>query len=64
MAALGEQIAGESQQRRIEREDQAYTDLLAQTTELSDAMRSFLAGGKQVGQDGESDGASSTRRIR
>ena len=48
MAALGEQIAGESAAMTNEREDQAYTDLLAQTTELSDAMRSFLAGGKKA----------------
>jgi HD-like signal output (HDOD) protein/GGDEF domain-containing protein len=48
MALLGEQIVGEPPTRTNEREDQAYTDLLAQTTELSDAMRSFLAGGKKA----------------
>jgi GGDEF domain-containing protein len=40
MAALGEQIAGES--ASSSKEDQAYSQLLAHTNELSDAMRTFL----------------------
>ena len=40
MAALGEQIAGES--AAALEEDQIYNDLLAHTTELSDAMQQFL----------------------
>jgi HD-like signal output (HDOD) protein len=39
MASLGEQIAGES---AAASEDHVYTELLAHTAELSDAMRRFL----------------------
>jgi HD-like signal output (HDOD) protein len=45
MASLGEQIAGEA--ASTAKEDQAYNQLLAHTSELSDAMRHFLkTGGK------------------
>src|SRR5215213_4248209 len=40
MASLGEQIAGES--AATSKEDQAYNELLAHTSELSDAMSQFL----------------------
>lgn len=56
MAALGEQIASESRAAANEnndRDDQAYADLLAQTAELSHAMRTFLAGGKCSVRPGE-----------
>jgi HD-like signal output (HDOD) protein/GGDEF domain-containing protein len=45
MATLGEQIAGES--ASLSQEDQAYSQLLAHTSELSDAMRSFLTAGNE-----------------
>ncbi len=51
MAALGELIAGES--ASTTKEDQAYTQLLAHTNELSDAMRSFLKTGKAPDKDGK-----------
>lgn len=56
MAVLGEQIARESGASTVDsndREDQAYADLLAQATELSHAMRTFLAGGKCAATTGE-----------
>ena len=40
MASLGEQIAGES--AATSKEDHAYNELLAHTSELSDAMSQFL----------------------
>lgn len=45
MAVLTEQIAGEPASSPDE--DQAYTQLLAHTHELSGAMQNFLAGGKK-----------------
>ncbi|MEX0585284.1 MAG: HDOD domain-containing protein, partial [Pirellulales bacterium] len=53
MAVLSEQIAGESARATKANEDEAYTELLAHTHELSDAMRSFLAGGKKPAKAGE-----------
>jgi len=50
MAAIGEQIAGES--ASSSKEDRAYNQLLAHTNELSDAMRNFL---KPSGEPGEPD---------
>jgi HD-like signal output (HDOD) protein len=46
MAALSEQIAGQSSSRA---EDEAYAQLLAHTQDLSGAMQSFLGGGLALG---------------
>jgi HD-like signal output (HDOD) protein/GGDEF domain-containing protein len=51
MAALGEQIAGESASGS--KEDQAYSQLLAHTNELSDAMRNFLTPGEKREEEGK-----------
>jgi HD-like signal output (HDOD) protein len=49
MAALGEEIAGDS--ASTSQEDKAYNDLLAHTNELSDAMRNFLRSGAKPGRE-------------
>ena len=52
MAALGEELAGDS--TAAAHEDSVYAQLLTHTHELTDAMQSFLHGGtKTAGKDGE-----------
>jgi hypothetical protein len=51
MATIGEQIAGES--AADSREDQVYNELLAHSTELSDAMQRFLKTGDEPPKEGK-----------